>query len=309
MLSRALILAAVAFALGCAGAAPADAQNLEAGKAPSQIFSSTCSLCHKSARGLLKSVAPGSLPGFLRQHYTTSTDMAAARSAYVLSNGATNAPVAGGNLTKQGQEAKTGGPAPELAAEPAGRGRKPPSREAARPDADGLQGNQPPGAGVPNSALTARQKAAADRKAARLTAKGKAGTPPKDETRHEAAKEEPGKGEAAKADTSKPDAPKSDAPKSEAPKTETARTEPPKTEGTRPDPVPAVTPAPKDGESKPNTPEKAADKPADVVVALPKAEIPSGPLTIDMGPPPAPKAALAAPQVAPAGKPEPPISR
>ncbi len=59
MLSRALILAAVAFALGCFGAIPADAQNLEAGKAPSQIFSSTCSLCHKSARGLLKSVAAG----------------------------------------------------------------------------------------------------------------------------------------------------------------------------------------------------------------------------------------------------------
>ena len=78
MLSRALILAAVAFVLGCFGTIPADAQNLEAGKPPSQIFSSTCSLCHKSSRGLLKSVSPGSLPGFLRQHYTTSTDMAAA---------------------------------------------------------------------------------------------------------------------------------------------------------------------------------------------------------------------------------------
>ena len=143
MLSRALILAAVAFALGCWGVDPADAQNLEAGKPPSQIFSSTCSLCHKSSRGLLKSVAPGSLPGFLRQHYTTSTDMAAAMSAYVLSNGAANAPAGGGNLTKQGQEAKTGGAPSEPAAEPAGRGRKPPSREASRPaDADGLQGTE-----------------------------------------------------------------------------------------------------------------------------------------------------------------------
>jgi hypothetical protein len=171
-----------------------------------------------------------------------------------------------------------------------------------------LQGNQPPGAAAPDSALTARQKAAAERKAARLAAKGKGGLPPKDEARHEVPKAEPGKDEAAKADTSKPDVPKSDAPKSETPKTETARTEPPKTEGTRPDPVPAVTPAPKDSDSKPNAPEKA-EKPADVVVALPKAEIPAGPLTIDMGPPPGPKAVIAKPLVAPAGKPEPPISR
>lgn len=286
MLSRALILAAVAFALGCFGVIPADAQNLEAGKPPSQIFSSTCSLCHKSARGLLKSVSPGSLPGFLRQHYTTSTDMAAAMSAYVLSNGAANAPVAGGNLTKQGQEAKTGGAPSDPAAE---RGRKPPSREAARPDADGLQGNTPAGAGTPDAALAARQKAAAERRAARLAAKNKAGLPPKDEARHETPKEEAARTEASKSDS---------------PKTETARTEPPKADGTRPDPVPAVTPAPKEGESQP----KEAQKPADVAVALPKAEIPAGPLTIDMGPPPAPKAAVAGSPPVPAGKPEPPIS-
>jgi hypothetical protein len=286
MLSRALILAAVAFALGCFGMIPADAQNLEAGKPPSQIFSSTCSLCHKSSRGLLKSVAPGSLPGFLRQHYTTSTDMAAAMSAYVLSNGAANAPVAGGNLTRQGQEAKSGGAPSEPGTE---RGRKPPSREAARPDADGMHGNAPPGAGAPDTALAARQKAAAERKAARLAAKSKAGLPPKDEARHEAPKDEAAKTEAAKSDSSK---------------TEVARTDVPKADGTRPDPVPAVTPAPKDGESRP----KEAEKPADVAVALPKAEIPSGPLTIDMGPPPAPKAAVVGPPPVPAGKPEPPIS-
>ncbi|MCF2523339.1 hypothetical protein [Bradyrhizobium sp. G127] len=290
MLSRALILAAVAFALGWFGVVPADAQNLEAGKPPSQIFSSTCSLCHKSARGLLKSVSPGSLPGFLRQHYTTSTDMAAAMSAYVLSSGAANAPVAGGNLTRQGQEAKSGGAPSEPAAE---RGRRP-SREVARPDADGIQGGTPPGAGAPDGALAARQKAAAERRAARLAAKGKAGLPPKDEARHETPKDAAATTEASK----------SDSPKADSPKTETARTESPKADGTRPDPVPAVTPAPKEGESRP----KEAEKPADVAVALPKAEIPSGPLTIDMGPPPAPKAAFAGPPPTPAGKPEPPIS-
>ena len=185
MLSRALILAAVAFALGCFGAIPADAQNLEAGKPPSQIFSSTCSLCHKSARGLLKSVAPGSLPSFLRQHYTTSSDMAGAMSAYVLSNGAANAAPGGGNLTRQGQEAKGGRPGQEPGPEQAAKGRKPPTQEAARPDADGLQ------TGTPDSqAQTARQKAAAERRAARQAAReaakaGKDGLPPKIEARHE----------------------------------------------------------------------------------------------------------------------------
>jgi hypothetical protein len=287
MLSRALILAAVAFALGCFGAIPADAQNLEAGKPPSQIFSSTCSLCHKSARGLLKSVAPGSLPSFLRQHYTTSSDMAGAMSAYVLSNGAANAAPGGGNLTRQGQEAKSGRPAQEPGPEHAAKGRKPPTLEAARQDADGLQ------TGAPDSqAQTARQKAAAERRAARQAAReaaktGKDGLPPKIEARHEAPKDEP-------AADAKPDAGKTE-PAKDSDKSETA-----KVEGTRADPVPAVTPAPKE-----------AAKPAEVAAAPPKDDVPSGPLTIDIGPAPPPPAPVvpAGPPPVPAGNPEPPISR
>lgn len=286
MLSRALILAAVAFALGCFGADPADAQNLEAGKPPSQIFSSTCALCHKSSRGLLKSVSPGSLPGFLRQHYTTSTDMAAAMSAYVLSNGAANA-APGGNLTRQGQEAKGGRPSQEPGPEQAARGRKPPTQEAARPDADGLQ------TGAPDSqTLTARQKAAAERRAAKQAAREAARAPkdpapPKIEDRHGVPKDEP------TADSAKQDAGKTEAAR-DSDKSESA-----KVEGTRPDPVPAVTPAPKE-----------AEKPAEVA-AVPKEDVPSGPLTIDIGPappPPAPVVPVGPPPV-PAGNPEPPISR
>lgn len=288
MWSRALILAAVAFALGCFGAAPADAQNLEAGKPPSQIFSSTCSLCHKSSRGLLKSVSPGSLPGFLRQHYTTSTDMAAAMSAYVLSNGAANAAPGGGNLTRQGQEAKGGRPTQEPGPEQAAKGRKPPTQEAARPDADGLQN------GAPDSqTMTARQKAAAERRAARQAAReaakaGKDPVPPKIDARHESPKDQPA------ADAAKPD----------TGKTESARdsdnSESAKVEGTRPDPVPAVTPAPKE-----------AVKPAEVAAAPPKDDVPAGPLTIDIGPAPSPRAPVvpAGPSPVPAGNPEPPISR
>lgn len=296
MLSRALILAAVVFALGCIGAIPATAQNLEAGKPPSQIFSSTCSLCHKSSRGLLKSVSPGSLPGFLRQHYTTSTDMAAAMSAYVLSNGAANAAPGGGNLTRQGQEAKSG-PKPESGPEQAAaKGRKP-TREAAKPDADGLQ----PGGQDAQTAREARQKAAAERRAARQAARDAAkGLPPKNEARHGEQPKGDQPSEAAKPDTkpeAKPDTDKAEQPKDAAkdsPKSETA-----KVEGTRPDPVPAVTPAPKE-----------AAKPAEVAVAPPKEEAPSGPLTIDIGPAPTPKPVVSAgPPPAPAGNPVPPISQ
>lgn len=60
-------------------------QNLEAGKSAAQIFSSTCSACHKSSRGLLKSVPASSLKSFLRQHYTTSTGMAEMLAVYVAS--------------------------------------------------------------------------------------------------------------------------------------------------------------------------------------------------------------------------------
>ena len=92
MLSRTLSLATVTLLIGCFAAASAWAQatNLEAGKSPSQIFAGTCNACHKSPRGLLKTVPAGSLPGFLRQHYTTSSEMASLLSAFLVSNGATD---------------------------------------------------------------------------------------------------------------------------------------------------------------------------------------------------------------------------
>src|SRR5580704_16548422 len=92
MLSRALSLAAVTLLIGCFPLFQtwAQAQNLEAGKTPSQIFAGTCNACHKSPRGLLKTVSAGSLPGFLRQHYTTSSDMASLLSTFLVSNGASD---------------------------------------------------------------------------------------------------------------------------------------------------------------------------------------------------------------------------
>src|SRR5215469_6491258 len=99
MLGRALISATVTLLISVLGIdqALAQAQNLEAGKSPSQLFAQTCNACHKSPRGLLKTVAPGSLPGFLRQHYTTSPDMANVLSSYLVSNGATDTRLGGGD--------------------------------------------------------------------------------------------------------------------------------------------------------------------------------------------------------------------
>src|SRR5437868_10333384 len=87
MRSRALSLATVAILVGLIGSFDARAENLEAGKSPQKIFNDTCTACHKSSRGLLKTVPAITLPGFLRQHYTTSADMASALSAYLLSGG------------------------------------------------------------------------------------------------------------------------------------------------------------------------------------------------------------------------------
>src|SRR5204862_129745 len=91
MLSRALSLATVTLLIGCLTAAAVRAvENLEAGKSPAQIFAGTCNACHKSPRGLLRSVPASSLSGFLRQHYTTSSDMPSVLSSYLVSNGATD---------------------------------------------------------------------------------------------------------------------------------------------------------------------------------------------------------------------------
>src|SRR5467141_1735913 len=106
MLSRALSLATVALLIGCFAAIPAQATNLEAGKSPSQIFAGTCTACHKSPRGLLKTVPASSLPGFLRQHYTTSSDMASVLSSYLVSNGATDTRYQDKDQPKQGKDAK-----------------------------------------------------------------------------------------------------------------------------------------------------------------------------------------------------------
>jgi hypothetical protein len=68
--------------LGLAIAAPlvpASGQNLDAGKSASQIFAEVCANCHRSSRELRNN--PG--VSFLREHYTTSSDMASTMAAFL----------------------------------------------------------------------------------------------------------------------------------------------------------------------------------------------------------------------------------
>ena len=149
MLSRALSMATVTLLIGCLTAGAALAENLDAGKSPSQIFSSTCSACHKGPRGLLKNTPASSLPGFLRQHYTTGTDMASVLSAYLISNGAADPRYQSKDQSRKDarrdarqdlrQEAKPEQP------ERLGR-RRPPPQEPSRPD--NAESGRPPGEGM-----------------------------------------------------------------------------------------------------------------------------------------------------------------
>jgi hypothetical protein len=149
MVSRALSLAAVTVLIGCLTAGVARGENLDAGKSPSQIFSSTCSACHKSPRGLLKNTPTSSLPGFLRQHYTTGTDMASVLSSYLISNGAADPRYQGKDAKQKDQSRQKDAKQDSRPDQPDRFGRRQPpaapAQEATRPEAAGetLQGERP----------------------------------------------------------------------------------------------------------------------------------------------------------------------
>jgi hypothetical protein len=261
MLGRALSSATVTLLIGCLAAIPVRAQNLEAGKSPSQIFAGTCVACHKSPRGLLKTVPAGSLPGYLRQHYTTSSEMASLLSAFLVSNGAADTRYVGTKPTQQPKDAKP--PVPEQL-DRQGRPIRPaaPLQEAARPsdaqpaakpDADGIVPQAEPGARqgrnarrlprspgeVPEAAKPAMEGQAPAQAAGeggpdgrksgakqKLSKRGKPGgeeSPKAGETPKAGAAT--GAAEPAKGETAKDDAAKSDTPKSETPKDDAGKPE------------------------------------------------------------------------------------
>src|SRR5438445_1672218 len=252
MLSRALSLATVTLLIGCLTAGVARAvENLDAGKSPSQIFSNTCSACHKSPRALLKSGSASSLPGFLRQHYTTGTDMASVLSSYLISNGAADPRYQGKDHQKQ-KDAKQDGRTDQP--DRLGRRQRPaaPAPEASRPDADGAT---PQGEGArpgrdakrlarPHAAPEAAKPAdgqtpvhaATDSKSGVRQKQGRRGKPVAEEPPKaeqavpgDAANEDASR-DAAKAETDATDPARTDSAKSDSAKIDPAKTDPAKTD-------------------------------------------------------------------------------
>jgi hypothetical protein len=306
MLGRALSLATVMLLIGCLAAGRTLAQeNLDAGKTPSQIFAGTCNACHKSPRGLLKTVPPGSLPSFLRQHYTTSPNMAGVLSSYLISNGAadTRLPKEGSKDAKQ--EAKQDAKGPSDQAERTGRKQRPvtasqePKPEpSARPDESEVPAQAAVDRGPDGRKSSGKQK---------FSKRGRPGA------------EEPPKADASPSgevpkEEDKPEAAK---PSGEAP-SQSATAEPTGSEApstTRPDPVPPVTPAPATGApatAGPAAPPPLSPAAVSAAVAGTTTQTPAVPLPSQPAPAPAPAVTAAAPSlppVAPAGPPAPPISQ
>lgn len=290
MSSRALSLATVVLLIGFGAidGVLAQATNLEAGKTPSQLFAQTCNVCHKSPRGLLKSVAPGSLPGFLRQHYTTSSDMAGVLASYLVSNGATDTRYQakdGGKDKKDGKDKEAAGSAAPASDH---QGRRQRSPEAARPDGEAAQSGEPtrqkraarPSEDAAKDGVGPDGQAASEgRKGKRSSKRGK---PETDETPKTNAADEK-KGEA-RPETAKTE-PESKPAKPVEARPETKVEPASETPAMRADPVPPVTPAPPAAVAKPAEAAPAA-KPQDA----------------------APPTTAAAPP-ADAGPPAPPISR
>jgi len=348
LLSRALSLATVMLLVGCCTMGQVEAQeNLEAGKSPSQIFASTCTACHKSPRGLLKKLPPGSLTAFLRQHYTTSSQMAGVLASYLISNGATDTRYGGG--AKGRKDAKSGAKPASASEVPAalgelghpGQNKKRLARPAEAPDAvkpaaEGqapteeateLSAQQRPGKHVKPGPEEAPMPAEPPKEEA------SGGEPSKTETKVESKQES--EDEAAKAETGQPEGGKP----AEDP-SQSANAEPAKMEALapRPDSVPVVTPAPTVPASPATSasPASAAGNSGSEPAAPPAVTAPASPAAstspvsaaagisgsepavatpavapeLSASPPPTVTAsAPPQPPVAPAGPPAPPISK
>jgi hypothetical protein len=335
MLSRALSLATVTLLIGFCAAERVQAQeNLEAGKSPSQIFADTCTACHKGSRGLLKTVAPGSLPSFLRQHYTTSPAMAGVLASYLISNGATDTRISGGQSkgAKEGaKEAKQEARRDQKPAEqldrfgrrlhpatasqetrPEADPRQEP-KQAARPENEGPQGHkrlarpaEPPDGARPDidGQVPAQAQVAGERgpdgpklsAKQRLSKRGKPGIEEPPKVVEEPLINEPTKSEGATKEEGKPEEAK---PVGETPSQSAKVESGGETSTLRSDPVSPVTPAPP--ATTPPAVSAVSVSGGSEPAAAPAVSSPPGAVTAASAPP--------LPPMAPAGPPAPPISQ
>jgi hypothetical protein len=79
-------------------------ESLEQGKSPAQLFASDCSICHKSPQGLARAGGMFGVEGFLREHYTTSREKAAAMANYLNSMNPRPAPARASKRAAKGDE-------------------------------------------------------------------------------------------------------------------------------------------------------------------------------------------------------------
>jgi hypothetical protein len=83
-LCRSVAWLAVGVSAACLVSSAAAQETLGRNKSPAQTFASDCAVCHKSPQGLARS-AGGlfGVEGFLREHYTSSKQSAAALATYL----------------------------------------------------------------------------------------------------------------------------------------------------------------------------------------------------------------------------------
>jgi hypothetical protein len=236
MLSRTLSLATVTLLIAGFLAAPALAQNqnLEAGKSPSQIFAGTCTACHKGPRGLLRTVPPGSLQGYLRQHYTTSPEMASLLAGFLVSNGAADTRhVADQPKSGRGERPETRlGGAPDQVDRFGRRLRTAPPQDAAKLESDPRDASKPnpdgssePGRQGRNARRVVRpgEAGAADGQAPAQVSNERGSAKQKLSRRGKPTADEPPKTEAAKTDAGKEEPAKTEAGQEQALKDEAAK--------------------------------------------------------------------------------------
>ena len=133
--------------------------NIDRGKPPSELFANYCAVCHKTTRGLATGRNGLTLSLFLREHYATSREQAAALAAYVISAGG-NAPAP----TKP-ERAKTEEPKnqePKTQESKGHEGKPRPTSTAARPEPEKSGGDRQQGReeGAPAEQATAPAAAA-----------------------------------------------------------------------------------------------------------------------------------------------------
>jgi hypothetical protein len=134
---------AMAFVLALVMVPGARAQtNIDRGKPPSELFANYCAVCHKTTRGLATGRNSLTLSLFLREHYATSREQAAALAAYVISAGG-NAPAPTKPERAKTEEPKSQEPKTQ---ESKGHEGKPhPTSTAARPEPEKSGADRQPG--------------------------------------------------------------------------------------------------------------------------------------------------------------------